>query len=83
MNPDEPLFRFDWVLDNLDEIGQRLGEHILMVVVSVIIGFVVSFGLAVLARRYPRLTAPIIGVTGTLYAIPSLALSSSSSRSPG
>lgn len=74
MNPDEPLFRIDWVLDNLDEIGQRLGEHIVMVVVSVAIGFVVSFALAVLARRYPRLYGPIIGVTGTLYAIPSLAL---------
>ena len=74
MNPDEPLFRIDWVLDNLDEIGQRLGEHIVMVVVSVAIGFVVSFALAMLARRYPRLYGPIIGVTGTLYAIPSLAL---------
>lgn len=74
MNRDEPLFRIDWVLDNLDEIGQRLGEHVVMVVVSVAIGFVVSFGLAMLARRYPRLYGPIIGVTGTLYAIPSLAL---------
>jgi osmoprotectant transport system permease protein len=74
VNPDEPLFRIDWVLDNLDEIGQRLGEHVVMVVVSVAIGFVVSFGLAMLARRLPRLYGPIIGVTGTLYAIPSLAL---------
>ena len=74
MNQDEPLFRVDWVLDNLDEIGQRLGEHVVMVVVSVAIGFVVSFALALLARRYPRLYGPIIGVTGTLYAIPSLAL---------
>lgn len=74
MSQDEPLFRIDWVLDNLDEIGQRLGEHVVMVVVSVAIGFVVSFGLAMLARRYPRMYGPIIGVTGTLYAIPSLAL---------
>jgi osmoprotectant transport system permease protein len=74
VNQDEPLFRFDWVVDNLDEIGQRLGEHVVMVVVSMAIGFVVSFGLALLARRYPRLYGPIIGVTGTLYAIPSLAL---------
>jgi osmoprotectant transport system permease protein len=74
VNQDEPLFRVDWVLDNLDEIGQRLGEHVVMVVVSVAIGFVVSFALAMLARRYPRLYGPIIGVTGTLYAVPSLAL---------
>jgi osmoprotectant transport system permease protein len=74
VNQDEPLFRIDWVLDNLDEIGQRLGEHVVMVVVSVAIGFIVSFGLALLARRFPRLYGPIIGVTGTLYAVPSLAL---------
>jgi osmoprotectant transport system permease protein len=74
VNDDEPFFRFDWVLDNLDEIGQRLGEHLVMVVVSVIIGFVISFGLAVLARRYPPTYGPILAVTGTLYAIPSLAL---------
>lgn len=74
MNQDEPLFRIDWVLDNLDEIGQRLGEHVVMVVASVAIGFVVSFGLAMIARRWRGSYAPIVGVTGTLYAIPSLAL---------
>jgi len=70
----EPLFRIDWVIDNLDEIAQRLGEHVLMVVAAVAIGFVISFGLAILARRFPRTYGPILAVTGTLYAIPSLAL---------
>lgn len=74
MNDDEPFIRFDWIVDNVDEIGQRLGEHVLMVVASVLIGFVVSFGLALIARRWPRTYAPIVAVTGTLYAIPSLAL---------
>jgi osmoprotectant transport system permease protein len=74
VNPDEPFIRFDWILNNIDEIGQRLGEHVLMVVVSVAIGFVLSFGLAILARRFPRTYGPILAVTGTLYAIPSLAL---------
>lgn len=74
MNEDEPLFRLDWVLDNLDAIGQRLGEHVVMVVVSVVIGFIISFGLAILARRWPGSYGPILAVTGTLYAIPSLAL---------
>jgi osmoprotectant transport system permease protein len=70
----EPFIRFDWILDNLDEIAQRLGEHVLMVVASVVIGFVISFGLALVARRYPRTYGTILGVTGTIYAIPSLAL---------
>jgi osmoprotectant transport system permease protein len=71
---DDPFIRIDWIVDNLDEIGQRLGEHVVMVVAAVAIGFVVSFALALVARRFPRTYAPILAVTGTLYAIPSLAL---------
>jgi len=74
VNEGEPFIRFDWIVDNLDGIGQRLGEHVLMVVAAVVIGFVVSFGLALLARRFRRTYGPILAVTGTLYAIPSLAL---------
>jgi osmoprotectant transport system permease protein len=74
VNSDEPFIRFDWIVDNLDQIAQRLGEHLLMVVASVLIGFAISFGLALLARRYRWTYAPILAVTGTLYAIPSLAL---------
>ncbi len=74
MTEGEPFIRFDWVVNNLDEIVQRLGEHVLMVVASVVIGFVVSFGLALTARRYPRTYGPILGATGTIYAVPSLAL---------
>ena len=74
MNPDEPFIRFDWIFDNLDEIGQRLYEHVSMTVAAVVIGFIVSFGLALIARRFPRSYGAILAVTGTLYAIPSLAL---------
>ena len=51
MREGEPLIRFDWIVDNLDEIGQRVGEHVLMVVASVVIGFAISFALAIIARR--------------------------------
>lgn len=74
MNEDEPFIRFDWIVSNAEEIGQRLGEHVLMVVASVVIGFVISFGLAMVARRYPQTYGSILGVAGTIYAIPSLAL---------
>jgi len=74
VNESEPFIRFDWIADNLDAIGQRLGEHLLMVIPAVLIGFVVSFALALLARRFRRTYGPIIAVTGTLYAVPSLAL---------
>jgi len=74
VNEGEPFIRFDWIVDNLDGIGQRVGEHLVMVVAAITIGFTVSFALALLARRYRRTYGPILAVTGTLYAIPSLAL---------
>jgi osmoprotectant transport system permease protein len=70
----QPFFRIDWVVNNIDEIGRRLGEHLLMTIGAVGIGFIISFALALVIRRYPRLYGPIIGITGLLYAIPSLAL---------
>jgi osmoprotectant transport system permease protein len=45
-----------------------------MVVAAVVIGFAISFVLAVIARRWRSTYGPILAVTGTLYAIPSLAL---------
>jgi osmoprotectant transport system permease protein len=45
-----------------------------MTVIAVAVGLLISFALALLVRRLPRLYGPVIGISGTLYAIPSLAL---------
>ncbi len=63
-----------WVVDNLGFIGGLLVEHIFLTVIAIGIGMVISFGLALAVRGRPRLYGPIVGVTGTLYAVPSLAL---------
>jgi osmoprotectant transport system permease protein len=70
----EPLIRWDWVAGHLDEIGQRLVEHVELTVIAVAVGFVIAFGFALLILRRPRLESPVTFVTGTLYTIPSLAL---------
>jgi len=70
----QPFIRFDWIVDNLDAIGLRLAEHVQMTVLAVAIGFAISFGLAMLTRAVPRVYGPIIGVSGVLYSIPSIAL---------
>jgi osmoprotectant transport system permease protein len=74
MNDEGPFIRWDWIVENLDQIGRRLGEHVYMTVLAVVIGFAISFALAMLIRERPRLYGPIIGVSGVLYAIPSVAL---------
>ncbi len=74
MPPDEPLLRLDWVVANLDAIAQRLGEHLVMTIVAVVIGFAISFVLSILIWRYRLLYGPVLAVSGILYTIPSLAL---------
>jgi osmoprotectant transport system permease protein len=74
MTEGEPLFRLDWVLEHLDTLAQRIGEHLLVTIIAVAAGFVISFALALAVRRWPRIYGPILAVSGILYAIPSIAL---------
>jgi osmoprotectant transport system permease protein len=74
MTPGQPFLRPEWIVDNLDQLARRTGEHLLVTFIAVAVGFAVSFALALLIRRYPRLYGPVIGLAGTLYSIPSLAL---------
>ena len=74
MAPGDPLLRWDWVATHLDDLAFRLGEHVVFTAVAVGVGFLISFALAVAAIRRPGLAAPITGVAGILYTIPSLAL---------
>ncbi|MGZ5302464.1 MAG: ABC transporter permease, partial [Actinomycetota bacterium] len=70
----EPLIRWDWVGDHASEIGSRLIEHVELTVIAIVIGFAISFPLAVLAHRRRWTYAPITWVAGVLYTIPSLSL---------
>lgn len=69
-----PLFDWDWVVRNWDQIVDRTWEHVTLTVVSVAIGMALSLGLSIVALRWRRTYAPITWVTGLLYTIPSLAL---------
>jgi osmoprotectant transport system permease protein len=74
MTEGQPFFRFDWLVDNLDQLARRLGEHLLVTIIAVTVGFLISFALALLIRRHPQIYGPILAVSGILYAIPSIAL---------
>lgn len=69
-----PLIDWTWIGDHLDDIAFRTGQHLWLAAIAVVVGFVISFGLALAIRRAPRLYGPITGVSGILYTIPSLAL---------
>ncbi len=71
---DQPLIRWDWIVDHLDDIALALREHLELTVLAVAIGFLISFPLAVLAHRRRIFYGPLTWFTGILYTIPSLAL---------
>jgi osmoprotectant transport system permease protein len=67
------LFCFDWAKENLDRYGTPTQQHLEIVVISVAIGFVIAFALALLAHRTKWLQPPLLAATGVLYTIPSIA----------
>ncbi|GMM97621.1 MULTISPECIES: ABC transporter permease [Microbacterium] len=64
----------DWVLDNLDLIGELTLIHLRQSILAIVIGFVLSVPLGWVAFRFRLLRSGIITVVGLLYTIPSLAL---------
>jgi osmoprotectant transport system permease protein len=63
-----------WIIDNFDRYTDPLWQHLYLTVTSVAIGFVIAFALALIARRRRWLVGPIVGLTGILYTLPSLAV---------
>jgi osmoprotectant transport system permease protein len=63
-----------YILTHLDVIGRYTWQHVVLVTVSLVIAIAIALPLGVVAARRPRLGAWIVGTTGVLYTIPSLAL---------
>ena len=69
----EPLIRWIWITDHVDEIVSRGLQHVYLTVVSVAIGFLIAFPAAVLASRHRWAVSPITSISGVLYTIPAFA----------
>jgi osmoprotectant transport system permease protein len=63
-----------WIVDHFDRYTHPLVQHIVLTVVSVGAGFAIAFALALLTRRRRWAVGPILGFTGILYTLPSLAV---------
>lgn len=64
----------DWIWHNLDRYKQPFIDHVYLTVLAVAVGFLIAFGLALLAHRRRWLVGPITQVTGIMYTLPSLAV---------
>jgi osmoprotectant transport system permease protein len=63
-----------WIVDHFDRYTHPLVQHVVLTVTSVGIGFAIAFLLALLTRRRRWAVGPILGFTGILYTLPSLAV---------
>jgi len=76
---DNCLTRNEWICgryysSRAGDLTDALGQHVGIVVSSVLLGLAVAIPLALLARRYRKLEGVIVGTTTAIYTIPSLAL---------
>ncbi|MEZ4864871.1 MAG: ABC transporter permease [Caldilineaceae bacterium] len=63
-----------YIWHNGSEILQLSGEHLTMVGTALAISLLIALPLSVFMARSARLTTVIMGILGTLYTIPSIAL---------
>ena len=69
------LFCPDWVRDNWADVLQpALVQHIKLTVIAVVVGFLIAFACAMVARRLRLFERPFDLISALLYTIPSLAL---------
>jgi len=65
---------FVYIATHLNVLGRYTLEHVILVGVSLAIAIAIALPLGIIAARRPRLGTLIVGTTGVLYTIPSLAL---------
>jgi osmoprotectant transport system permease protein len=64
----------DYWRDFRPELTEATIEHIWITLISVSLGLLLAFPLAIIARHYTRLESGIVGATTIIYTIPSLAM---------
>lgn len=74
MGAPNPWFSWAYVAANRADIVRALEQHVWLTLEAVAIAAAIALPLALLAFRRPRLAGTVVGVSGVLYTIPSLAL---------
>lgn len=69
-----PIIRWDYVVDQSDDILAALLQHLELTITSVAVGLAIAAPLSALALRYRWTTNAITGFTAFLYTLPSVAL---------
>ena len=73
-NGPDSFIWWEWIGNHTDDIWAATVEHLQLTAIAVGVGFVLSVLFSVVALRYRRSYPVITGISGVLYAIPSIAL---------
>ena len=68
------MIRPEWIAANVGLLVEAARDHLALTAVAVAVGFAISFALALVVVRQPRLAGLVTGTAGVLYTVPSLAL---------
>ncbi len=69
-----PIIRWEYLVDEWDQIQTALVQHVQLTLLAVALGLVVAAGLSAVALRKRWTAAPITALSAFLYTIPSVAL---------
>jgi osmoprotectant transport system permease protein len=72
--PPNPWFSWTWVTNHADDLLEALKQHVGLTLLSMVLALLISFPLALVARRFPFSRGPILAGASVLYTIPALAL---------
>jgi osmoprotectant transport system permease protein len=67
------FFCAGWAFDNFDRYVDPFFRQLEIVAISVTVGFAIALALALLSHRHRFLVPPLLGFTGVLYTVPSIA----------
>lgn len=68
------MLDWGWIADHLGAIAGRIGQHLELTIIALVVGFALSFALALWSLGRPRVYAVVGGLAGVFYTIPSLAM---------
>ena len=69
-----PFIRWEWLVDEWDQIQAALVEHLILTTLAMSLGMVISVALTAIALRFRWALTPITAVTALIYTLPSVAL---------
>lgn len=65
---------FEFLRNSYPDVLKSVGQHIQLVMISVLAGIVISIPLGIFLTRHKRLAGPVLAIAGTIQTIPGLVM---------